>query len=138
MKLLRSIIIGFTLFFFLSAEAQFYYKDQIVPRQSMQQLQQFKSTKVKGVKLTSFESNGAVTEDFAGQQTVNNNFTVVTTFTKSRLSDSSQLTTFYNATGQLIRTVDTTDGYKSATEYSYDSNNRLTSSINPNFQLISA
>ena len=108
-----------------STQAQFYYKDQLVPRQSMQQLQQFKATRVKAVKLTSYESNGAVTEDFAGEQSVNNNYTVITTFTKSRVSDSSELRTFYNAAGQLVKTIDTTDGYRSITEYTYDGNNRL-------------
>ena len=125
MNLLRSIIFLFLVIFGQFASAQFYYKDQIVTRQSMQQLQQFKTAKVKGIKLTSYESNGAVTEDFTGEQAVNNNFTVVTTFTKSKLSDSSELTTYYNAAGQLMKTVDTTDGYKSTTDYSYDANNRL-------------
>jgi hypothetical protein len=130
MKSTGSIITTFLLLFSLAAEAQFYYKDQIVPRQSMQQLQQFKATKVKAVKLTSFEADGAVTEDFRGEQSVNNNYTVVTTITKSKVSDSSELTTFYNAAGQLTKTIDTTDGYKSATEYRYGGNNRLVSITN--------
>ena len=130
MKALRSIITISLLFFIYTAEGQFYYKDQVLPRQSMQQLQQFKATRVKAVKLTSFEANGAVTEDFAGEQAVNNNYTVVTTFTKSKLSDSSELTTHFNAAGQLIKTIDTTDGYKSTTDYSYDGNNRLVNIIN--------
>jgi YD repeat-containing protein len=130
MKALRSIITIFLLSFALAANSQYYYKDLLVTRQSMQQLQQFKATKVKAVKLTSYEANGVVTEDFAGEQSVNNNYTVVTTFTKSRLSDSSELTTFYNSAGQLIKTVDSTDGFKSTTEYSYDNNNRLTNITN--------
>jgi YD repeat-containing protein len=114
----------------LAANSQFYYKDQVVTRQSMQQLQQFKATKVKAVKLTSFESTGSVTQDFTGEQSVNNNYTQVTTFTKSRVSDSSELKTFYNAAGQLIRTIDTTEGFKSTTEYSYDAKNRIINIIN--------
>ena len=87
MKALRSIIIISSLSFALSVNGQFYYKDQVVTRQSMQQLQQFKAVKVKAVKLKSFEADGAVTEDFAGEQAINNNYTVVTTFTKSRDGD---------------------------------------------------
>lgn len=130
MKSTGSFITVCLLLLALAANAQFYYKDQIVPRQSMQQLQQLKSAKVKAVKLTSFESTGAVTEDFSGEQKVNNNYTVVTTFTKSKVSDSSELTTFYNAAGQLIKTVDTTEGFKSSSEYTYDPNNRLVNIIN--------
>ena len=130
MKSPVSIVTIFFLLFAIAAQAQFYYKDQIVPRQSMQQLQQFKTAKVKAVKLTSFEADGAVTDDFTGEQAVNNNFTVVTTFTKSKVSDSSELTTFYNAAGQIIKTIDTTDGFKSTTEYKYDANNRLVTIMN--------
>src|SRR5687768_9537292 len=130
MKTTGSIAAILLLLFSCAVHAQFYYKDQLVPRQSMQQLQQFKASKVKAVKLTSYESTGAVTEDFTGEQAVNTNYTVITTFTKSKISDSSELTTFYNAGGQLVKTVDTTDGFKSTTEYSYDSNNRLVNITN--------
>jgi len=130
---MKSTVSNFTFFLLLfafSANAQFYYKDQVVPRQSMMQLQHFKAAKVKGVRLTSFESTGAVTQDFTGEQAVNNNYTVVTTFTKSRISDSSELTTFYNASGQLIKTIDTTDGYKSSTTFNYDGSNRVVNITN--------
>lgn len=115
------------LVFSVTARAQFYYKDQVLPKQSMQQLQQLKSAKVKAVKLTSFESDGAVTQDFTGEQSIEKNYTVITTFTKSRVSDSSELTTYYNSVGQLVKTIDTTEGFKSVTEYKYDGNNRLAS-----------
>ncbi|MBC7826104.1 MAG: hypothetical protein H7122_00045 [Chitinophagaceae bacterium] len=130
MKQAGSMITISFLFFSLSSGAQFYYKDQVVTRQSMQQLQQFKTTKVKAVKLKSFEANGVIADDFAGEQSLNNNYTVLTTFTKSKVSDSSELTTFYSATGQLLKTIDTTDGYKSTTQYSYDANNRISVIIN--------
>ena len=130
MKVSGHFVFVFLLFLNITTNAQFYYKDQVLPRQSVQQLQQLKSAKVKAVKLTSFESDGAVTQDFTGEQTINRNYTVITTVTKSRVSDSSELTTFYNAAGQLIKTIDTTDGFKSVTEYRYDGSNRLTSITN--------
>lgn len=130
MKTTGSIAAILLLLFSCAVHAQFYYKDQLVPRQSMQQLQQFKASKVKAVKLTSYESTGAVTEDFSGEQSVNNNYTVITTFTKSKISDSSELTTFYNGAGLLVKTIDTTDGYRSTTEYVYDGNNRLVNITN--------
>ena len=130
MKVLGSIIFVFLLASSIVTKAQFYYKDQLLPRQSMQQFQQLKAAKVKAVKLTSFEADGAVTPDFTGEQSINRNYTVITTVTKSRLSDSSELTTYYNSAGQLVKTIDTTDGFKSVTEYQYDGNNRLTSITN--------
>jgi YD repeat-containing protein len=130
MKSAGSFISIFFLFFTLSTRAQFYYKDQVVTRQSMQQLQQFRAAKVKAVKLTSYEANGTPTDDFEGEQSVNNSYTIVTTFTKSKISDSSKLTTSYNDAGLLVKTLDTTDGFKSTTEYSYDASKRLVSITN--------
>jgi len=130
MKSVRSSFTLLILLFSFTSGAQFYYKDQLVTRQAMQQLQQFRATKVKAVKLTSYEATGAVTEDFTGEQLVTNNYMVVTTFTNSRVSDSSELKTFYNAAGQFIKSIDSTDGYKSITEYSYDNNNHIVSILN--------
>lgn len=130
MSILRSIVLLFVASSSFPAFSQFYYKDQVVTRQSMQQLQQYKAAKVKAVKLTSYESDGSASDDFSGEQSVSSNYTLVKTFTKSKISDSSELTTFYNASGQLVKTVDTTDGFKSTTEYTYDANNRLTQIVN--------
>ena len=120
MSFLRSIITVIPVLLIGTAQAQFYYKDLVVTKQSSQQMKQFKAEKVKAVKLLSFESSGNLTEDFVGEQVVTNDFTVLKTLTKSKVSDSSELTTIYNANAQLVKTVDTTDGYKSTSEYRYN------------------
>lgn len=114
------------LFFLTQARAQFYYKDQILIKQSRDQLQQYKVEKVRSVKLKSFEADGKPTEDFVGEQSVNNNYTQLITYTKTALSDTSELKTFFNAAGQVIKTIDTADGFSSVTEYTYETNNRIT------------
>ena len=120
MSFLRSIITVISVLLIGTVHAQFYYKDLVVTKQSSQQMKQFKAEKVKAVKLVSFESSGNPTEDFMGEQLVTNDFTVLKTLTKSKVSDSSELTTIYNANAQLVKTIDTTDGYKSTSEYRYN------------------
>jgi YD repeat-containing protein len=81
--------------------------------------------KVRSVKVMSYESSGEPTQDFEGSQEINGNFTNITTRFKTALSGESELTTYFNATGQLIRTVDTTDGAGSVSDYVYDDAGRI-------------
>jgi len=118
------------IFFFLEAGAQYYYKDIVVPGQAARQLQQYKEQKVRSVRLNSFESDGQPTEKFQGSQDIDQNYTRITTNLQSALAGSSQLTSFFNARGQLVKTVDTTDGSASTTEYRYNSQNELSRVVN--------
>src|SRR5690606_38284145 len=51
--------------------------------------------------------------------------TRVTTTFKTALAGESELTTFYDANGRLVKSVDTTDGSRSESEYTYYSNGSL-------------
>ncbi|MEP7257893.1 MAG: hypothetical protein ABI687_05890 [Flavitalea sp.] len=99
---------------------QYYYKDQLVPHQTVQQLARYKEQKIRKVKLHSFENDGQPSADFTGEQSINNNFTQVITHINSPVTGESQLTTLYDAKGWIIKTIDTTDGSGSAAEYSYN------------------
>ena len=48
----------------ISALAQYYYRDIIVPRQTMQKWAAYKENKVKNVRLSSFEGSGKATPGF--------------------------------------------------------------------------
>lgn len=114
----------------LSTEAQYYYKDIVTPRQTMDQLKKYRQEGIRTVNVSSYESNGELTRDFAGNQTVSDNYTTVKTFLNTALTGESALTTTFNAKGQLLRSVDTTDGARSETYFEYDSEGRLTKVVN--------
>lgn len=106
--------------FFAYSYSQYYYKDILVPRQTGETLSKYKAQKVRNVRLESFEADGEPTEGFKGTQNISNNYKEMVTSVESMLGGASQLTSYFDGTGRLIRTADTTDGAGSTTEYSYN------------------
>lgn len=106
------------------SRSQYYYKDQLTTLQTIQLANQYKQQKIRKIKLLSFESDNQPSEGFFGEQTFNNQYTQVSTITRSAVSGETELKTFYNAQGQLIKTADTADGASSITEYAYNRQGR--------------
>jgi YD repeat-containing protein len=125
-------IIGFLLFLAGSgpALAQYYYRDLVVPRQTMQKWSAYKNNKVRGVRLSSFEGSGKSTPGFDCNQVVSEDYSSIITFTKSSLSAATTLTAYYDTKGLLRKTVDTSDTYQSTTTYDYDASGRVITIIN--------
>jgi YD repeat-containing protein len=118
------------LFLALDSQSQYYYKDIINSQQTMQRIKKYRTIKVHSVKVTSYESSGEPTQDFEGSQSINGNFTNITTRFKTPLAGESELTTYFNAIGQLVRTIDTADGAGSVSDYAYDASGRITGITN--------
>jgi hypothetical protein len=104
----------------LNAKAQYYYKDIVVPAQSMDKTSRFKTHKIKNVNLISYESDGERTENFTGTQTVSPDFREITTAFNTPLSGESLLISYFDANGRIVKSVDTTDGATSTSEYFYN------------------
>lgn len=125
-----TLVILFIALINLHVKGQYYYKDLVLSGQTSVQLSNLKAQKVKSIKLFSFEYTNEPTEGFEGEQTLNNNYTFVTTHTKSPVLGESILKTYYGTDGKLLNTLDTTDGASSATTYQYDENKRVTNITN--------
>jgi YD repeat-containing protein len=125
-------IIGLFLFLATSmpALAQYYYRDIIVPRQTMQKWSAYKENRVRNVRLSSFEASGKSTPGFDCNQVISDDFSTITTFTKSSLSSPTTLTAYYDNKGLLRKTIDTSDTYQSTTTYDYDELGRVLTIIN--------
>src|SRR5579871_309701 len=63
--------------------AQYYYKDIVATRQNTAQWQAFKAARVRSVKLNSFEGNGQPTEGFQVDESINPDFSGMTTHSKT-------------------------------------------------------
>lgn len=113
-----------------TAHAQYYYKDLLANQQAIAQWKAYKLQKVGAVNINSFESDNRPTPGFECQLTINRKDNSSVTATKSDAGEQSELLSYYNEKGQLIRTVDTSDEYKSVTEYAYDDSNRMISVSN--------
>ena len=108
-----------------SANAQYFYKDITGPVQTMEKAAKLKSQKIRNVNVVSYEPDGELTQDFNGNQTISSDYSRITTSFKTPLSGESQLTTFFDKSGRLIKSIDTADGSHSESEYFYNPNGTL-------------
>ncbi|MHA4811510.1 hypothetical protein ACX0G9_25665 [Flavitalea flava] len=120
-------ITGFSLLILIcqTCAAQYYYKDLVLTRQTTSQWKLYKENKVKMVTLSSLEGDGRPTEGFQAEQEVSGDFSRISTYTRSSGTTESRLIVYYSPTGAPVRTVDTSDTYKSSSEYQYDPNGWL-------------
>src|SRR5947199_10371330 len=116
----RLSLLFILLLIFFTADAQYYYKDILLARQNQENWKSFHDKKVREVSIQSIDANNEPTPDFTCIQKVSGDFRSVATFTKSANVPASTLTAYYDPSGRMLKTVDTSDTYKSTTEYSYD------------------
>jgi hypothetical protein len=105
-----------------NAPAQYYYKDITGPTQTMEKAAKLKSLKIRSVSVVSYEPDGERTQDFDGTQTISADYSRITTSFKTPFSGESQLTTFFDRNGRLVKSIDTADGSYSESEYFYNDN----------------
>jgi uncharacterized protein RhaS with RHS repeats len=113
----------------IAAHSQYYYNDLVMAGEQMKKRAAWMQHKVRSVRFNSYDNNNQPIEGFKGEQIVRNNFTEITTITTTSVAGTTENTAFFNAAGQLIRTVDTSDGNKTVITYTYDNNNRITNIV---------
>lgn len=114
--------------------AQYYYKDLITTRQNERRWLLYKDNGVKSVKLSSFERDGSLTEGFTGDQEVSGDRLMTHTHTKASGNAESWITATYTPQGLTQKISDTSDTYRSTTEYQYDADGHLQSILNTSIE----
>jgi hypothetical protein len=112
--------------------AQYYYKDLVTTRQNEARWRLYKDNHVKSVKLNSFERDGSPTEGFTGDQEVSGDR--LTTHTKATGNAESWIIASYSPQGLTVRTTDTSDTYRSSSDYQYDALERIQSILNTSIE----
>ena len=133
MRVRISAIIAFLLVS-TTIKSQYYYKDIVLTRQNQENWKSFRDQKVKEVAISSLDANNEMTPGFVCTQKISSDFSSISTITKSANTPESMLTTYYDRNGRLIKTVDTSDTYKSITEYAYNESGELSSLKNNSVQ----
>ena len=118
----------------VAAKSQYFYKDILLTRQNQENWKSFHDQKVREVSIQSLDANNELTPGFTCTQSISPDFSSITTFTNSADIPASTLTTFYDRNGRLLKTVDTSDTYKSTTDYSYNEKGDLVSLLNNSVQ----
>ncbi len=121
-----------SLVFFISngGYSQYYHKDIIGPAQTASQWKMLKQNSIKSVKLNSYEATNEPSEGFSVEQKVFDNYAKIETYTKTLQNGSSQLSSWYNANGQLTKTIDTSEDFSSITTYEYLPDGKLSEIMN--------
>src|SRR5580704_7754359 len=126
------VVIG-TLFLILLtgvANAQFYYKDIISTRQNIAKWQAYKAARVRSVRVSSFEADGQPTDGFQLDETLNSDFSGMTTHSKTNGATETWTFATYSPEGLLTGITDTSDTYQTVSTYQYDDRGRLLSITN--------
>jgi hypothetical protein len=127
---MRSIFSVVFLVAFFSAKSQYYYKDIVLTRENQANWKNYRDQKVREVDIHSIDANDEMTPGFVCTLRIAGDFTHSTTFTKSNGMAASTLQTEYNTRGWISRTIDTSDTYKSTTEYGYNEKGEIVSLLN--------
>lgn len=109
----------------IAAASQYLYNDLVVTGDNIKKRALYQQQGVRSIQFNSFDGMGQPIEGFSSQQTVRNNFTEISTVTTTTLSGTGSNISWFNAQGQLIRTVDTSEGNRTTIEYTYDAGSRL-------------
>lgn len=122
-------VLGFTLLVCLlgnAAYSQHYYNDLIMTNDIIKKRALYQLNKVRSVKMTSFDNYNQKIDGFEVTQSVAASFATITTTTNNSLNGKDETTHYFNAQGQLTKSVDTTDGNKLVIQYTYDAENQIT------------
>src|SRR5215467_4148838 len=131
---LRISLLIVSLLTIFTARSQYYFKDILLTQQNQAKWKLFHDLKVKEANILSIDANNEPTPGFSCTQTFSSDFSVITTYTKSANTAASWLITEYNSMGRLVRTTDTSDTFRSTTDYTYNDAGQITSLINTSIE----
>jgi transglutaminase-like putative cysteine protease len=112
--------------------AQYYYKDLVTTRQNEVRWSLYKDNRVKSVRLSSFERDGSPAGGFIGDQEVSGDH--LTTHTKATGNAESWIIASYTPQGLTGKITDTSDTYRSVSDYQHDTGGRLQSILNTSIE----
>ena len=129
----KILVFSFLLVFSISgsgAFAQFFYQDILSNKTNHEQYLLYKKQKIYKITLKSSESDGSPSDGFSVEQNFNSSYSQLRTNTALKSGTKSSLVNYYNASGYLYRTVDSTGESVSIYDYGYDSSGNPVSILN--------
>jgi YD repeat-containing protein len=123
----RVFVTAFIVAVAISSKAQYYYNDIVNNKAVLAELASLKEKKIKGVKVSSLESNGEQTEGFTCRKKINRDFTEVEIYTETNQSYPNTFISYFDKAGLLQRTIDSSEAGATTIDYGYDGAGRLLS-----------
>jgi hypothetical protein len=107
--------------------AQFYYKDILSTQETGTRQQLYKTNQVRKVKVRNYNPDGSENKDFVCEQSLDPSFSSLVTVTAAASTASSTLTSFFDASTRLVRSVDSSADAVTTTTYTYGPTGKLLS-----------
>ena len=109
----------------LPANAQYFYRDILNTKKLNQEFLELKKSKVKSIKLNSFEDNDAPSEGFLAEKKINKDYSQSEMISKSYITEETLIKTDYDKDGRILKTTTTTPNITNTTDYRYDNSGNL-------------
>jgi hypothetical protein len=111
----------------VSGFSQYYYKDILSNQQLLGDMARYKENKVRDINIKSFEADGSPSEGFFCHKKISKDYKTVDLLTRSDISNTSEVVSYFDAMGKLISTTDSSNSAVTHNQYSYDAKNRIQS-----------
>lgn len=102
-----------------SVHAQYFYQDLYQTQATMDEHRQYAQQGIRRVSITSFDADQTPNQDFRCTKEIRDDFRQVITHTASPSTGSSVILTFFDDSGRVTHTVDSTSQSVNATYYYY-------------------
>src|SRR5688572_25941376 len=117
---MKSILVLTLIFLGHAAHSQYYYKDVIGTRETTEMMQVYMNNKVSRVLLTSYDADNTKSDNFFVEQEFISSTQTLKTSTKNGDADPTILLSWIDASGRVIKTLDSTIAFKSTSVYQYN------------------
>lgn len=108
-------------------QAQYYYKDILGTQETADLIRTYQARKVTRVQLTSFDADNTRSDEFFVEQVFSPATGLLRTTTRSGVTGASVLLSYIDASGRVVKTVDSSESLVSTSTYTYDAQDRLQS-----------
>lgn len=124
-----SFISSLFIFFTIGAKAQYYYKDIIGTKETADLIKSYRNNKVSKVILNSYDAENTKNDDFYVEQIFSAQEQMLRTITRSGVTNESVLISYADASGNVIKTVDSSENITTTSVYNYNTEGKLQSVI---------
>ena len=122
---MRAFLLAAICFSATTASAQYYYKDILGGRESVELLKLYKTNRVSKVVISSSDATGKKDEQFYAEQIFSSAGNSLKTVTRASAANTSMLVSYFDANGNILSTVDSSDVVASWTSYRYNDAGQL-------------
>jgi hypothetical protein len=117
---MKVILLATILTLAFNADAQYYYKDIIGAKETSDLIQNYKNNKVRRVLVNSYDAQNTRIENFFLQQEFVPITSSLKTIARSDATVASVLTSYVDASGKVVKTIDSSDAIVNQTIYNYN------------------